>query len=116
MPYKDKELRLRMARNSHRKERHGKDWRGYVDFYDGICAECGSIESLELHNPMGTDDSEHIFQTRILICFDCHSKQHTTYNFHPYHRLSLMLEDISAETRECGSYSEWVEKYKVGKV
>ena len=112
MPPRDKAYHRRIQRNYVRKKHHG-DWRAIIDYWCGLCAECGKRFEGDLHEPFGEDKALlGKFQQRLPLCIDCHRWRHngrmTNVNG------SMYMDDIDAEIRECGSYEAWKKKYKVG--
>lgn len=112
----------RRYRNAHRKSRHGPDWRGWFDYWNGVCAgesevgvRCGRVDMLEFHSPIG-EEAPLDTGERILLCVDCHKKEHGFSATMGDGRVTeqFLQEDVGHEIRKCGSYQAWKEKYKVG--
>ena len=113
MPHTNDALRRYCIRVAKRTKRHG-NWRQiYVD-YDGMCALCGETLSLEFHEPFGEDYGNGKLQARILLCFDCHAKEHgNDPHQKPEFRRnpSQLQEDITFEITRAGSMKKWMAQY-----
>ena len=124
MPYKDPKKHARNRRNHHRKNRHGADWRGILEYYGRACAninnpevegECLENKLLELHEPFGEDKAQQgKMQLRILLCRYCHCREHDWKWPLTRGGYTMMLEDTDAEIEEEGSIEAWERKYRVG--
>ena len=102
-----------MAKRSHR---HGKNWRQVYINCGGMCLNCGAVDGLELHEPFGEDHyGWGMFQSRILLCHNCHSKvEHgNLFGGNRYIKPSMLSIDIDAEIRLYGGYDQWMTYFNI---
>lgn len=116
MPYSDYENHKRYNRIRNRDKRH-PGWRQTFLDYNGMCAECGSTESLEFHEPFGEDKgngSGPKMQARVLYCNLCHGKYHEKAGdccINERHWPSRLQEDVAWEIERAGGLQQWMDKF-----
>ena len=112
VPSERRKFQQRMANRAYR---HGKNWRQVVVDCGGMCLTCNIAKGLEFHELFGEDrHSLGKFQTRVLLCHDCHSLEHGEVfggkrNIYP----SQLLEDVDAEMIAEGGYSNWIKNHSL---
>lgn len=108
------ERRRYLNRTQKRKYKHGENWRQIVVDCGALCVNCFSLESLEFHEPFGENhNSNPKFQSRVLLCSKCHSKEHGEMFARRFVHKSHLLEDVAFEMEQCGGYNKWIKKYNL---
>lgn len=108
------EKRRFQCRLANRTYRHG-NWRQVVVDCGGMCTNCYAVRTLEFHEPFGEDKyGWGKFQTRVLLCHDCHSLEHEKMfaenrNIQP----SRLMEDVDIEIIMEGGYNNWIKNHNL---
>ena len=108
--------RLFQNRMAKRAFRHGKNWRQVYINCGGMCLLCYEVDGLEFHEPFGEDKfGWNIFQSRVLLCHDCHmDKEHENlFTESPYLKPSRLQEDVNIEILIHGGYDQWIKDFKL---
>jgi len=122
-PEQMRHRKLFFNRMAKRKFVHG-NWRQVWVDCGGQCVRkaedgypCGNTEYLEFHEPFGEDGSANGWgrlQSRVLLCFTCHCKEHPTLSGEPQRKTGNTLnDDVQLEIWMCGGWDNWIKKFKL---
>lgn len=102
-------LKGRAKRNYNRTSRYG-NWRQIYHNSLGMCAECGEVDRLEIHEET---DGISVISWR-LLCVDCHcALEDHTGNPNSRRYLSKLSEDINIEIIEYGGLDNWEQAFRI---